>query len=43
MPRASELLQAVDVYFRALHARDVELLDSVFVNQLSFFGGPDGW
>ena len=30
MTAEQELLQAVDVYFRALHACDVDLLDSVF-------------
>jgi len=30
MPRETELLEAVDVYFRALHACDTALLDSVF-------------
>ena len=30
MPRETELLEAVDVYFRALYACDTALLDSVF-------------
>ena len=30
MPRETELIAAVDVYFRALYACDVTLLDSVF-------------
>ena len=30
MPRETELLAAVDVYFRALHGCDTALLDSVF-------------
>ena len=30
MPSETELLQAVDTYFRALYACDVHLLDSVF-------------
>ena len=30
MPSETELLQAVDTYFRALYACDVNLLDSVF-------------
>ena len=30
MPSETELLQAVDTYFRALYACDVDLLDSVF-------------
>lgn len=30
MPRTAELNEAVDIYFRALHACDVTLLDAVF-------------
>jgi hypothetical protein len=37
MPRSAELLDAVDVYFRALHACDVDLLDSVFHPASSLF------
>ena len=37
MPRETELLAAVDVYFRALYACDVALLDSVFHPASSLF------
>jgi hypothetical protein len=42
MPRSAELLGAVDVYFRALHTCDVELLDSVFHPASSLFDGDEG-
>ena len=37
MPRETELLAAVDVYFRALYACDTTLLDSVFHPASSLF------
>ena len=37
MPRETELLSAVDVYFRALYACDVSLLDQVFHPASSLF------
>jgi hypothetical protein len=42
MPRSAELLDAVDVYFRALHACDVDLLDSVFHPASSLFDVDKG-
>jgi hypothetical protein len=42
MPRSAELLDAVDVYFRALHACDVELLNSVFHPESSLFDVDEG-
>jgi hypothetical protein len=42
MPRSTELLDAVDVYFRALHACDVDLLDSVFHPASSLFDVDKG-
>ena len=37
MPRETELLASVDVYFRALYACDVSLLDQVFHPASSLF------
>jgi len=42
MPRSAELLDAVRVYFRALHACDIELLDSVFHPASSLFDVDEG-
>jgi len=42
MPRSTELLDAVDVYSRALHACDVDLLDSVFHPASSLFDVDKG-
>ena len=42
MPRETELLTAVDVYFRALYACDVTLLDSVFHPARSRFDVDEG-
>ncbi len=42
MPRSAELLDAVDVYFRALHTCDIELLDSVFHPASSLFDVDEG-
>ena len=42
MPRETELRAAVDVYFRALYACDVELLDSVFHPASSLFDVDEG-
>ena len=42
MPREPELLAAVDVYFRALYACDVSLLDSVFHPASSLFDVDEG-
>jgi hypothetical protein len=42
MPRSTELLDAVDVYFRALHDCDVDLLDSVFHPASSLFDVDKG-
>jgi hypothetical protein len=42
MPRTAELHDAVDVYFRALHACDVTLLDTVFHPASSLFDVDDG-
>lgn len=42
MPREPELLQAVDVYFRALYNCDVSLLDTVFHPSSSLFDVDEG-
>jgi hypothetical protein len=42
MPRSAELLDAVRVYFRALHTCDIELLDSVFHPASSLFDVDEG-
>ncbi len=42
MPRETELLEAVDVYFRALYACDVTLLDQVFHPAASLFDVDEG-
>ena len=42
MPRESELFAAVDVYFRALYACDVTLLDQVFHPAASLFDVDEG-
>jgi hypothetical protein len=42
MPRETELLAAVDVYFRGLYACDVELLDTVFHPASSLFDVDEG-
>ena len=42
MPRETELLAAVDVYFRALYACDVGLLDTVFHPASSLFDVDEG-
>lgn len=42
MPRTAELHDAVDVYFRALHACDVTLLDTVFHPASSLFDVDEG-
>ena len=42
MPRETELRDAVDVYFRALHACDVELLDRVFHPASTLFDVDEG-
>ena len=42
MPREPELLAAVDTYFRALHACDVSLLDSVFHPASTLFDVDEG-
>jgi hypothetical protein len=42
MPRDTELLTAVETYFRALHACDVVLLDSVFHPASTLFGVDEG-
>jgi len=42
MPRSAELLDAVDVYFQALHACDVTLLDSVFHPASTLFDVDEG-
>ena len=42
MPRETELLAAVDVYFRALYACDVSLLDTVFHPASSLFDVDEG-
>jgi len=42
MSKETELLAAVDIYFRALYACDVELLDSVFHPASSLFDNDEG-
>ena len=42
MPRETELLEAVDVYFRALYACDVNLLNAVFHPASSLFDVDEG-
>ena len=42
MPHEAELLNAVDIYFRALYACDVELLDSVFHPASTLFDVDEG-
>ena len=42
MPRETELREAVDIYFRALYACDVELLDSVFHPSSTLFDVDEG-
>ena len=42
MQRSAELLESVDVYFRALYACDVELLDSVFHAASTLFDVDNG-
>ena len=42
MPRETELRAAVDVYFRALYACDVELLDAVFHPASTLFDVDEG-
>lgn len=42
MPRETELLEAVDVYFRALYNCDVTLLDAVFHPASSLFDVDEG-
>ena len=42
MPNTAELLNAVDTYFRALYACDVELLDSVFHPASTLFDVDEG-
>jgi hypothetical protein len=42
MTREPELLAAVDIYFRALHACDVTLLDQVFLPASSLFDVDEG-
>jgi hypothetical protein len=42
MPRETELRDAVDVYFRALYACDVQLLDSVFHPSSTLFDVDEG-
>lgn len=42
MTREPELLAAVDVYFRALHACDTALLDSVFHPSSTLFDVDEG-
>lgn len=42
MPRTTELHDAIDVYFRALHACDVTLLDTVFHPASSLFDVDEG-
>ena len=42
MPNTAELLNAVDTYFRALYACDVELLDSVFHPTSTLFDVDEG-
>jgi len=42
MPKTAEVLEAVDVYFRALYACDVTLLDSVFHPASTLFDVDEG-
>ena len=42
MPRETELLEAVDVYFRALHGCDTTLLDSVFHPSSTLYDVDEG-
>lgn len=42
MPRSTELSDAIDRYFRALHACDVALLDSVFHPASTLFDVDEG-
>ena len=42
MTAETELLEAVDVYFRALHACDIALLDSVFHPASTLFDVDEG-
>ena len=42
MARETELREAVDIYFRALYACDIELLDSVFHPASSLFDVDEG-
>jgi hypothetical protein len=42
MPRSAELLDAVRVYFLALHTCDIELLDNVFHPAGSLFDVDEG-
>lgn len=42
MPRTTELHDAIDVYFRALYACDVTLLDTVFHPASSLFDVDEG-
>lgn len=42
MPRSAELLEAVDVYFRALYSGDATLLDAVFHPASSLFDVDEG-
>ena len=42
MNTETDLLAAVDIYFRALYACDVELLDSVFHPASSLFDNDEG-
>jgi len=42
MPNETELLAAVDTYFRALYACDVKLLDSVFHPASTLFDVDEG-
>jgi Putative lumazine-binding len=42
MPRSAELLEAVDVYFRALYSCDTALLDAVFHPSSSLFDVDEG-
>ena len=42
MPRSAELLEAVDIYFRALYHCDAELLDVVFHPASSLFDVDEG-
>lgn len=42
MPKETELREAVDVYFRALYACDVKLLDAVFHPASTLFDVDEG-